>query len=258
MTARASVAAVWIACMGCGGKLPDTRYYQIAPPDTKVRGGDGMLVLETLTTDAAYDDERIVYRTTPYRIDYYQYHRWSSAPGVMVGNYLEQAFETSGKFRAVMRDTTPDAPVILTGRVIAIEEIDRSDRRGAMVRATRGDRAAPETNPRGARSRAIGRDVAHRGTHRARDRRPHRSTSPHSCRAPCHCDRDPGNALSRPRRLPVVDVPSPSGLSMAGRSPEVRACRWATGKSETARRRDATPRRRARSRRLRAPDRARR
>jgi len=126
MTARASVAAVWIACAGCGGKLPDTRYYQLAPTDAKVRGGDGMLVLETLTTDAAYDDERIVYRTTPYRIDYYQYHRWSSAPGVMVGNYLEQAFETSGKFRAVVRDTIPDAPVILAGRVIAIEEVDRS------------------------------------------------------------------------------------------------------------------------------------
>jgi ABC-type uncharacterized transport system auxiliary subunit len=126
MTARAGVAAVWIACAGCGGKLPDTRYYQLATPDTKVRGGDGVLVLDALTADAAYDDERIVYRTTPVRIDYYQYHRWSSAPGNMVGNYLEQAFKTSGKFRAVLRDPTPDAPVILAGRVIAIEEVDRS------------------------------------------------------------------------------------------------------------------------------------
>jgi ABC-type uncharacterized transport system auxiliary subunit len=126
MTARAGVAAVWIACAGCGGKLPETRYYQLAAPEAKVRGGDSLLVLEALTADAAYDDERIVYRTTPVRIDYYQYHRWSSAPGIMVGNYLEQAFKTSGKFRAVMRDPTPDAPVILAGRVIAIEEVDRS------------------------------------------------------------------------------------------------------------------------------------
>jgi len=126
MTARAGVAAVWIACAGCGGKLPETRYYQLAAPEAKVRGCDSLLVLEALTADAAYDDERIVYRTTPVRIDYYQYHRWSSAPGIMVGNYLEQAFKTSGKFRAVMRDPTPDAPVILAGRVIAIEEVDRS------------------------------------------------------------------------------------------------------------------------------------
>lgn len=126
MTSRAYVAAVWIACAACGSKLPDTRYYQLAPSGAKAHGGDGLLVLETLTTDAAYDDDRIVYRTTPFRIDYYHYHRWSSAPGIMVSNYLEQALEHSGRFRAVMRDMTPAAPVVLAGRVIAIEEVDRS------------------------------------------------------------------------------------------------------------------------------------
>lgn len=126
MTARGCVTAVWLACAACGGKLPDTRYYQLAQPAAKLRGGDGLLVLEAITTDAAYDDDRIVYRTTPYRLDYYQYHRWSSAPGVMVGNFLEQALETSGKFRAVVHEMTPDAPVVLAGRVVAIEEVDRS------------------------------------------------------------------------------------------------------------------------------------
>jgi ABC-type uncharacterized transport system auxiliary subunit len=126
MIARSTIAALCLASAACAGKLPDTRYYQLAVPDTRLHGGADLLVLEPLTTDAAYDDERIVYRTTPYRIDYYQYHHWSSSPGVMVGNYLEQAFEASGKFRAVVRDPTPDAPVILAGRVVAIEEVDRS------------------------------------------------------------------------------------------------------------------------------------
>jgi ABC-type uncharacterized transport system auxiliary subunit len=118
--------ALSIACAACGGKIAETRYYQLAQPDSKVRGGSDILVLESLTTNAAYDDQRIVYRTTPFRLDYYDYHRWTSSPGVMVGNYLEQALETSGKFRAVVRELTPDAPVVLTGRVIAIEEVDRS------------------------------------------------------------------------------------------------------------------------------------
>jgi ABC-type uncharacterized transport system auxiliary subunit len=127
MTARTTLVVAWLACAACGGKLPDTRYYQLAPPGAaRAHGGDGLLVLEALTADAAYDDDRIVYRTTPFRLDYYQYQRWSSAPGAMVGNYLEQALETSGKFRAVVREMTPDAPVVLTGRVVAIEEIDRS------------------------------------------------------------------------------------------------------------------------------------
>lgn len=112
---------------GCSGaKLPDTRYYQLAVPSSDKLGGDLTLVLEPLATDQAYDDERIVYRTTPYRLDYYQYHRWSAAPGTMIGNFLEQALEHSGRFRAVTRDMSPDAPAVLGGRVVAIEEVDTS------------------------------------------------------------------------------------------------------------------------------------
>jgi len=128
-------------CAACGGKLAETRYYQLAPregsgrtaepvgsttPEDNPRHGGDILVVERLTADGGYDDDRIVYRTTPFRVDYYQYHRWTSAPGVMVGNYLEHALEGSGKFRAVVREATPDAPAVLTGRVLAIEEVDRS------------------------------------------------------------------------------------------------------------------------------------
>lgn len=118
--------AVIAFASACGGTLTETRYYQLAQPDAKAQGGSDILVLEPLATDAAYDDDRIVYRTTPFRLDYYHYHRWTSTPGVMVGNYLEQALETRGTFRAVVRERTPDAPAVLTGRVLAIEEVDHS------------------------------------------------------------------------------------------------------------------------------------
>ena len=114
----------WLAA--CGGKLPETRFYQLGSPTAHTGSGDASLVLEPLTTDGAYDDERIVYRTSPYRLDYYQYHRWSSAPGTMVGNYLEQALTHAGRFHTVTRELTTDAPVILAGRVLAIEEVDQS------------------------------------------------------------------------------------------------------------------------------------
>ncbi len=114
-----------LAVPGCGGKIPETRYYQLAPPAlTTTERGDVVLVLETLQTDPAYDDERIVYRANPYRLDYYNYHRWSAAPGTLVGNYLETAFERTGKFRSVVRELAPNASVILGGRVVAIEEVD--------------------------------------------------------------------------------------------------------------------------------------
>ena len=119
---------VVVLLVACGGKLPETRYYQLAAPATGTRGGELVLSLDALVTDAAYDDERIVYRTNPYRLDYYQYHRWSASPGVMIGNFLEQALEKSGAFRAVVREVRADAPVILGGRLVAIEEVDEPNR----------------------------------------------------------------------------------------------------------------------------------
>jgi ABC-type uncharacterized transport system auxiliary subunit len=115
-----------LALAACGGKLPETRFYQLAPTTARVAGGDAVIVLDLLSTDAAYDDERIVYRTSPYRLDYYQYHRWSAPPGVLVGTYLEAALGRSGRFKAVLREVATDGPVILRGRVIAIEEVDRT------------------------------------------------------------------------------------------------------------------------------------
>ncbi|MGE0548155.1 MAG: ABC-type transport auxiliary lipoprotein family protein [Kofleriaceae bacterium] len=112
---------------GCGGSVPATRYYQLAPPAATPGGrGDLVIAIEPFETDPGYDDERIVYRTTPYRLDYYQYHRWSASPSVMVASFLEQALERAGRFRAVVRDATEQSPLVIRGRVLAIEEVDRS------------------------------------------------------------------------------------------------------------------------------------
>lgn len=116
-----------LALAACSSKTPDTRFYQLAAPQQRAPvTSDITLVVEPLTTDPAYDDERIVYRANAYRLDYYNYHRWSAAPGMMVGNYLEEALERSGRFRAVTRELSSDAPAVLGGRVVAIEEVDRS------------------------------------------------------------------------------------------------------------------------------------
>jgi ABC-type uncharacterized transport system auxiliary subunit len=119
------IACAVIACIAaCGGRLPETRYYQLVAPTTTSRPGELVIALETFETDAGYDDDRIVYRATPYRLDYYQYHRWSSSPGVMIGNFLEQALERSGEFRSVTRAVSERSPVVVRGRVLAIEEVD--------------------------------------------------------------------------------------------------------------------------------------
>jgi ABC-type uncharacterized transport system auxiliary subunit len=121
-----------VALAACGGRLPETRYYQLAPtgkatpaPSTGVTLG-----IQPLDADPAYDDDRIVYRLTPYRLDYYNYHRWSAPPGTLVADYLERVFERSGRFSGVTREAST-APVTLGGRVLAIEEVDQSKTRWA-------------------------------------------------------------------------------------------------------------------------------
>lgn len=123
---RTALLLVLAVLAACGGTPPSTRYYHLAAPELRKPAGELVLVLEPLTTDDAYDDERIVYRTSPYRLDYYDYHRWSAAPGVLVGNYLEEALERGGHVRAVRRDLTTDADAILSGRIAVIEEVDVS------------------------------------------------------------------------------------------------------------------------------------
>jgi ABC-type uncharacterized transport system auxiliary subunit len=125
MTRLLLLTAVFVSA--CAGKVPDTRFYQLAaPPAASARDGAGVrLAIEPLETHPAYDDERIVYRVTPYRLDYYNYHRWSAPPGMIVADFLERSFDHSGRFRSVTRESQ-GAPVALGGRVIAIEEIDES------------------------------------------------------------------------------------------------------------------------------------
>ena len=119
--------AALVIVAACGGKLPETRYYQLAAPSQAAASrGDAVVVLQPLAADAAYDDERIVYRTSPYRLDYYDYHRWIAEPGTMVSDYLASALAGTGRFRALPRELTDDAPVILGGRVRALEEVDRA------------------------------------------------------------------------------------------------------------------------------------
>lgn len=141
------VSSLGPSLAACGGKMPETRYYQLAAPPaakpavavaaapaergdrddrTAERIAEPVLVIEPLSADDAYQDERIVYRTSPYRLDYYQYHRWSASPGVLIAGYLEQALQGSGHFRAVVREHDEGATAILTGRVVAIEEVDES------------------------------------------------------------------------------------------------------------------------------------
>ena len=139
----ALLASLCVAFMGpiaaCKSS-PSVQHYQVNLAEQRAKlegvganagGGGSALVLgvETLLAESAYDDERIVYRKSPYTLDYYYYHRWTSPPGVMVSDVLRAGFTQTGAFKTVTGGYGRGVDAVLSGRVLAIEEVDESEER---------------------------------------------------------------------------------------------------------------------------------
>lgn len=126
----AVLLAYWT--MACGGT--SIRYYQAQVAEEQLRRSKPnavpvVLAVASFQSDVAYDEQRIVYRTSDQRLDYYHFHRWSSSPGDMAAVVLRETYRKLGRFRYVVGGLDPRADVILSGRVVALEEVDLSEDR---------------------------------------------------------------------------------------------------------------------------------
>ncbi|MBA2664895.1 MAG: membrane integrity-associated transporter subunit PqiC [Bradymonadaceae bacterium] len=123
----AGLALLVSLAAGCSTSQ-EIRHYQLhlapAPSERASTSTGVVLALDPFVTDAAYDDQRMVYRTSLYRLDYYHYHRWSASPGMMVTDYLRRAYSDLGVFEAVVSGYSSLSHVVLSGRVVALEEVD--------------------------------------------------------------------------------------------------------------------------------------
>jgi ABC-type uncharacterized transport system auxiliary subunit len=84
-------------------------------------------MVDSFESDAVYSDDRIVYRASPYRLDYYNYHRWTSPPAVQLRDYLRDAYARCGLFRRVTASSLPEPDAVLSGRITAFDEVDESE-----------------------------------------------------------------------------------------------------------------------------------
>lgn len=124
----------------CGTAPPSTKHYRLAVPSTVTRLSAApseatvasttpapAMMVEEFHVDTAYDDPRIVYRTDPYTLEHYHYHRWSSPPGRLISETLRDAYARTGLFESVVPAWTSGVPLLLQGRVLAIEEVDQTE-----------------------------------------------------------------------------------------------------------------------------------
>jgi ABC-type uncharacterized transport system auxiliary subunit len=130
------LAAVALAGCSLGRSLPQIRYYTLAITAAPPIHLDAPVHVGTITSDQPYATERIAFRSSPYQLDYYTYHRWAADPRNLVRtiarDYCERAGGSSG------------LPFELEGNIRRLEEVDDpTGWRGTLaldVRVTRGGR----------------------------------------------------------------------------------------------------------------------
>lgn len=107
---------------------PEVRHYTLTltvpeVPSTRTVS----LVVRSISARDPYDQERIVYRSSPYASDFYNYHRWASPPGEQVTTWTRRYLRGSGLFAQVFPSSDAAADFVLDGVVQQFEEVDKTN-----------------------------------------------------------------------------------------------------------------------------------
>jgi uncharacterized lipoprotein YmbA len=120
------ISVLMTGCISSVGK----EYFQIYLPSTAPAGIettrqiDKILLVEPVEVETIYNDYRIVYRTSPFHLNYYSYKYWIKKPGVLVRNCIVDYY--SNKFKEVVTGFAGGEPDLQLKAVVQIiEEYDR-------------------------------------------------------------------------------------------------------------------------------------
>jgi len=115
--------------VGCGG-VPPTYYYRIdyelSNSPTQNNGAIPITIgIAQFSTDLLYETDKIVYRNSPYEVQFYHYRRWVAPPKKIVTEKIYEQFRASGAFQRVVRiPSTFKMDYLLKGRILEFEELD--------------------------------------------------------------------------------------------------------------------------------------
>lgn len=127
--------AVCFLLSACGG-VPETFYYTVAPLAVKTTEAEAnnhtertvVLGVEKFSAEALYDDDRIIYRDSPYEVKYYHYRRWAAMPRQLVTDQVLKQLQAAHIFRNVVSFPSNNrVDYVLTGRILSFEEWDREE-----------------------------------------------------------------------------------------------------------------------------------
>jgi len=130
MSRRAAALVLGAVLAGCaltGKPPPAIQYYVLSVPGTPQTPLPGPVEVHRFTADQPFATERIAYRSSPYRIDYYVYNRWAADPRSMVASAVRDYLDRQPR-------STDAAPFVVSGHVRRLEEVDEGKgRRGTVA-----------------------------------------------------------------------------------------------------------------------------
>jgi ABC-type uncharacterized transport system auxiliary subunit len=115
--------------VGCAGKVKAPTYYTLhlpPAPDPPIHSGARASVAVRQFRSPGYVRQgAIVYRASPEKIGFYDYHRWAVDPREFVTNAIVDRLRATGRFAEVkIYDGHSDVDFIVNGRLEKLEEVD--------------------------------------------------------------------------------------------------------------------------------------
>ena len=115
---------------GCGSvRYPTTYILNLPPPIVQQAPSNdalGTVATRELQCPEYLCEGRIVYRSTPEELGFYEYHRWAMSPRQAITQYLEDSLRAQSLFKSVVGyEHGSDAVYLLTGSIERLEEVDQ-------------------------------------------------------------------------------------------------------------------------------------
>ena len=117
-----AAACVALAPLGCltGRSVPNTVYYTLTPGGAPAAALPGPVRVGNFSADEPYASARMAYRSSPYRLEYYNFHRWAGSPPSLVAAALRD-------FMARAPAVKDGPPLLITGNLRRLEELDEPE-----------------------------------------------------------------------------------------------------------------------------------
>ena len=111
---------------------PEKQYFQfhLTPAQENTgRSFDSILLVDPVRVDNLYDDYQIIFRISPFEMNYYAYMFWAEKPAVLVRDSVIHYLQRGNAFRAVIMEYSKGDPdLVLRIHLHGLEEIDHPDR----------------------------------------------------------------------------------------------------------------------------------